>query len=417
MPLKNSSLLSCVYILLLGCTHAYADKAVVVVPVVNLIGQPIQPFYPNISISRAYKMIPLCAGDINRWSCCPRMHQLLYNEIVDIIETHTYEVKVRISNLFYVTINNNDYHADYWAPRNAFVLLDALTELGISRNTIPNPIDFQQKKVTTPRTITLTMPYRDIKTGFTFSAGTRFVQAKSRKNRPSDTVSVFVFDPHIKKSRTITLPTNICFVTRATMTPDMQRQAFVSIIQKWAHMPDGFIPYVWGGCSVVKTQKGTYKEKVRKQSNTLMSYFSYGEKAKKTRTGLDCTGLITRAAQIVGIPYFYKNSYTIAQHLHPLKEGKHLKMGDLIWVPGHVMVVSDLDKNLLVEARSYFQGYGKVHEIELGKVFKNINTYADLEDAFFAKKPIKRLDSNGVVRPPIFKDYKLLPLEQLWSST
>ena len=62
------------------------------------------------------------------------------------------------------------------------------------------------------------------------------------------------------------------------------------------------------------------------------------------------------------------------------------------------MVVSDTDKNLLIEARSYSHGYGKLHEIPIGKVFEGIETYKDLTDAYFGKKVIKRKDKQGKIR-------------------
>ena len=52
-----------------------------------------------------------------------------------------------------------------------------------------------------------------------------------------------------------------------------------------------------------------------------------------------------------------------------LKKGEALEEGDLIWYNGHVMIVSDVKKNRLIEAAGYESGWGKVHEIALDKVF------------------------------------------------
>jgi cell wall-associated NlpC family hydrolase len=390
-------------------------QAVVVVPVVDLIGQPIHAFYPKIATIKAYHMIPLCAGDMNRWIGCPRIHQLLYNERVEIIETRGQEVKVRICNLFYVTMKSKKEQTEYWAPRNAFMALDDLIKEGIDTRSIPDAIDFTKKTAGSSAIVTLTMPHHDSKTGIVFSAGTRFVRAKNKKTLSPDSVSAIVYDAHHKKNRTIKLPAHICFVQNDALTPAEQRAAFVSLVKQWAHMCDGFIPYVWGGCSVIHTNTGNFKEKTRKQMGKTVSYFTYKGCQQKICTGLDCTGLIARAAQIVGMPYFYKNSYTIGAYMPPLQLSQHLSTGDIVWLSGHAMVVTDVASNLMVEARSYFQGYGKVHEIELSKVFKDITTYTDLEEAFFAKRPLARMDSKGIVRLPLIKDYKLLPLASIWS--
>jgi cell wall-associated NlpC family hydrolase len=394
-------------------TPLVAYKALVIEPVVNLIGQPICAFYSTIPVTKAYNEIPLCASELNRWTSCPRLHQLLYNEVVDIIELHTHEVKVRIPNLFYVTTTTREPQTQYWGPSHAFMALSDLQEQKIDMRIIPESIDFKKGTVPSINTVALMLPYHDKKTGFTFSAGTRFVPVHHKKSTVDSHVSVALYDPHAKKSRVIHIARTLCFVPTATLTHKAQRALFVSILRQWAHMNTGFVPYVWGGCSIVHTQKGPFKEKIKMKFGQKRSYFSYGNSAGKPHTGIDCSGLISRAAQIVGIPYFYKNSYTIAQCMQSLTQGNHLEVGDLIWVPGHVMVVSDRDRNLLIEARSYFAGFGKVHEIELGKVFAGMHTYNDLEQAFFTKKTIERMNSAGVVQHT-FADFKLLPLESLF---
>jgi hypothetical protein len=135
----------------------------------------------------------------------------------------------------------------------------------------------------------------------------------------------------------------------------------------------------------------------------------------KPQPGLDCAGLIARAAHLAGIPYFYKNSLTIAKHLAPLNKKETISEGDIIWLPGHVMVVSSLKDNLLVEARHYSHGYGKVHEIPLSHQFKNINSYEQLAAHFFNKKPLQRLDKSGKV-VQVLPDFKILKLASVWRN-
>ena len=62
------------------------------------------------------------------------------------------------------------------------------------------------------------------------------------------------------------------------------------------------------------------------------------------------------------------------------------------------MTVSDANKNLLIEARAYGHGYGKLQEIELNNVFDGIETYQDLCNEFFNKKELRRKDSKGIIR-------------------
>ena len=140
-------------------------------------------------------------------------------------------------------------------------------------------------------------------------------------------------------------------------------------MRQWAKRKEGFIPYVWGGFSFTDTIKTT-------------SCFLLKDETTSPKTGLDCVGIIARVAQIYGIPYFYKNTTTIKQCLTPLARNSKLMTGDIIWVPGHVMIVADLTNHTLIEARGYDHGYGKVQEIPLNEEFKGINTYRDLIDAY-----------------------------------
>ena len=191
------------------------------------------------------------------------------------------------------------------------------------------------------------------------------------------------------------------------LSPSARRQQFVALVRSWAHQANGFIPYVWGGCSFTHTSWPHTFDEIETDNN--QSYFALKNYLHTPKPGLDCSGLVYRAAQLVGIPYFCKNTFTIEHTLTRLQPGQQLREGDLIVVPGHVMIVSDIANNLLVEARSYHHGHGKVHEIELGKVFKDITSYTDLAAAYSSKAPLYRIDSNGKARDT-FTQFALMQL-------
>ena len=141
-------------------------------------------------------------------------------------------------------------------------------------------------------------------------------------------------------------------------------------------------------------------------------WFSYPTYNLKPATGFDCSGVILRAAQIAGLPYFYKNTVTILNNLKPLTATDELADGDLIWLPAHIMVVSDVAQQLCIEARHYAHGYGKVHEIPIQKVFGNIPHYAALKQAHLNQTPIDRLDRQGQVRQQVKIKLLKLPLNK-----
>ena len=64
-------------------------------------------------------------------------------------------------------------------------------------------------------------------------------------------------------------------------------------------------------------------------------------------------------------------------------------------MPGHVMAISDPRKGLIIEARGYPQGYGKVHELPVSRIFKGIKTVEQLYRAIQRGDQITRLDAHG----------------------
>jgi cell wall-associated NlpC family hydrolase len=190
---------------------------------------------------------------------------------------------------------------------------------------------------------------------------------------------------------------------------------YVTLLKKWAHQKTGSIAYVWGGTSFISTINKPFSEVFQTKDVKTYSFYQHEDDISSPKNGFDCSGLITRATQICAIPYFCKNTTTIAHCLKPLAKETALSEGDLILIKGHVMVVSDIQKNLLIEARSYGHGYGKLHEIPLNKVFDGINNYQDLLEVYFNKKPIKRKDIQGMARDT-FANVQLLSMESVWEK-
>ncbi len=87
----------------LTCFNTYtSQKAVINVPIADLLGQSITTMRPNESPHTAYHAIAFCGGQINSTYACPRLHQLLYNDIIDVIKTTDDEAQIRIAHAFYV---------------------------------------------------------------------------------------------------------------------------------------------------------------------------------------------------------------------------------------------------------------------------------------------------------------------------
>lgn len=397
------------------CTLTYfnthtSQKAVINVPIADLLGQSIITMRPNESPHTAYHAIALCGGQINSTYACPRLHQLLYNDIIDVIKTTDDEAQIRIAHAYYVVPSafakatadrSADRQAQYWILKSNITLFDDLTAHNIPTAHLPNPINFSDKShhaLKHPDVVTLTEPHHDTTLHTTFSVGTRFTRVPlPQKKRPSY-ITVFAIDYKTMQEHQIKIPSYKCMIADPTKTKTEQITDYVNLLKKWAHTKHGCIPYTWGGTSFAHTIHGNFKEVTHKTNNSDYSSYEYEKDTNSPKSGFDCSGAIARATQICGIPYFCKNTATIPHCLAPLKPDQVLTNGDLILIRGHVMVVSDTDKNLLIEARSYSHGYGKLHEIPIGKVFEEIETYKDLTDAYFGKKVIKRKDKQGKIR-------------------
>jgi len=169
----------------------------------------------------------------------------------------------------------------------------------------------------------------------------------------------------------------------------------------------GFIPYVFGGASCAYAIKpGSPFELIKQESK---SFWSYPDYEVDTKSGMDCSSLILRAAQIAGIPLFYRNTKTLERYLECIRAHVDIEPGDIIWFKGHVIVVSDIEKNTCIEARGYSSRFGKVQEIALKDIFEHIDTFSELKYAFLNNMKLNLLSHTGL---PIYAidQFKILKL-------
>lgn len=377
-------------------TQSY--RAIVIDPVVDLVGSPMP--------KEDYATIPVCGGQKEPFIACKRGHQLLFNEIVEVIRQEKDQLCVKVPNIFYITQPNGKKYNYYWAEKKHFLPLENLHD----HSKIPSPIS--PKNPPQDIHIVLIKPYRDNALNITYSAGTRFVPVQLHTK--SKKIPVWRYNHKNKKHETISLPKQYCLTIKNT-DPDKKINQFVNIMRSWATMKNGYIPYVWGGNSYIhEAHSGTMTEHITQKNGKEISFYTIKNYNNPPLSGFDCSGLILRAAQICNMPYYLKNTTTLAHYLDEINQHTSIKNGDLIWIPRHVMVVSDVKKNLLIEARSYSHGFGKVHEIPLHKVFKNIKTYNDLIAYKTAHKPLERIDKWGNTMDT-FKDFKILNIKTIFS--
>ncbi|MBN1549582.1 hypothetical protein JW872_02875 [Candidatus Babeliales bacterium] len=396
-----------IFICILLCTPqiGLGYKAVCKVPVADLLGESMMVIKSKPDGVHHYSSIPYAENGCSFG--CPRLHQLLFNEIVEVHQVADNEALIEIPNVYYHTATNMTPQTTYWTSVRNLIALSELEKKGINlTHAFPQPISYQATKNSEP-IIVLTRPHYDPTTHTVYSAGTRFKLAQTPENNKPYTA--YVFNPHTETIVTVPI-TRLHGAIQHASSPEHAQNNFVQLVRSWAHVKDGVVPYVWGGCSIGLPCKNTFEKK----ENNGKTYFTWrGTHAPKQ--GVDCAGLVARAAQIAGLPYFFKNTTTLAHGLQELPSEESPVNGDLIWIPGHVMVISDVTKSLLVEARHYNHGYGIVHEITLKEQFQNIETYKDLVYAHTQKRGLRRLNKDGRVVQTI-PEFKILRLASVWRS-
>lgn len=337
---------------------------------------------------------------------CPRAHQGLFNERVEILQEVGDEVQIAISNCFYETPFSLEKQHFFWTLRSSIITDKELEKIGLSHDIFPEPICFD-KVLPTDDVVTLLLPWHDTATGLIYSVGTRFKRYAAYDT--PEGFGVIWYDQHTAHIRCATVPAGMSTAGYHTLSLDERQKIFVHILRLWVHhnKPQEAIAYVWGGTSWTRSCSDTFSLVHGEQFGQPVAFWIRPDLLSPC-SGFDCSGLILRAAQIAGLPYFFKNTTTILHYLRPRSTRERLEEGDLIWCPGHVMVVSNLKDNLVIEARGYASGHGSVQEAKLEDRFQEIQSYDQLVEA--CRRHQVLTSQHG--REP--RRYQLLKLSSLW---
>lgn len=322
---------------------------------------------------------------------CHRAHQLLFNERVLMLGQQDDAVQISVPNAIYgMDEQTKEPKNTFTVKKHMLLLLSKLSSEHV--NTIP-PTEYGKGP-----TIVLTYPWQE------FSVGTRF---KHEPTKDTATHYAVIFNDYQNNQ------TKTAFISKSDALQELPncdaqfgRTLFVDLLNRIINKvnetdPNNVIAYVWGGSSFIYPSKindfdlvdGVYQ---RPHMNSIYS-------------GYDCSEFIMRMAQIAGINFPWKTSSIIQRRLQPLAQNDHLQNGDIIGIDGHVMVINNIKKHELIEARSYSSGWGCVHRTTLSEMFDGITTYEELRQRYHEKKKIRLKNKQGQVQE---KEYavKLLRL-------
>ena len=371
----------------------YADqilyRAVCKVPVADMVHEPICSYGVYDDVQKAYENLPLAWArtDADRPSC-PRVDQLLFQEVVDVIDQKGDEVLVVVPY---------KKPGIFWTLKSNLVPLEQVNIKNTIDLLLPPSISYQENNITfaNENVITLKHPYYCQELKMLLSVGTRFLLYQEEEHE----YRVTTLNPCICFAQNISIPQQVAV---KGYDPDpLKRQAlFVEIVREWTRSP-GIIPYVWGGSSYqTKIEDEAFQEiSIKTIAGNFVAFWHRKNVDTNPINGFDCSGLIARAAHIASLPLYFKNTTTLECELREIENNEPIENGDIIWFKGHVVIISDVEKNLAIEARGYSSGWGQLHEIELPYLFENITTYADLRKAIITNAQIILLTKDGKPGP------------------
>ena len=384
---------------------SFARQAVCIVPIADLCITPIEENNLADSTQEAYSLIPISWGKkAEDQKVCPRGHQLLFNEVVSIIEEKDPEVLIDIPNIAYEKLRDTQSRTSYWILKKNLLELDQFPQE--FKDLFPAPLS--KEKTIYENVVTLKLPFFDPNTQKTYSAGTRFAIA----DHIDDIFVVYLYDTELQKMSFTKIPEEYCFISKAESNQDMIKN-FIGILKLWTQQ--GTIPLVWGGSSFTHYVKDSdyYEKFMITPANITYGYWERLTETERPFAGFDASGLIYRAAQICGLPLYYRNTYTIAKYLRPMAQNEDIEEGDLVKVPGGMFIISDIKENKLITALGYSGNYGCILELALPQFLSGIENYDQLVAAYHAQQNINTLRPDGSIWNENMP-FTILKLSSIW---
>lgn len=385
-----------------------SNYAVTIVPIADLVTEPI--INNKKENANAYDELPLLWN--KNISECLREHQLLFNDVVEIVEERGEECLCKVSGIYYYNKNGQRDNV-YWAHKKNLIYLKELKSRNFDLTAIPPLYTEDYKTVLTDNILTLCLPIKDSETGICYSAATRFVRISQDDTDTAYAVKLLDYKADASgKFKKLMIPKENAVV-------DYSKNDFIKILKMWAPLfhrsvSQPLIPYLWGGASFIALsdpKEFSLREKVINGAKVSV----WERPNPKPYSGMDCSNLPLTAARVCGMPYFMKNTQTAIRDLKSFDDNDKLEDGDLIWYPVHIMVVSSVKNNEIIEARGYPWGYGTTHTIKVSEFFENIKNFDELLEAYKKQTPLRILNKDGKFCKEA-KELKLLKLNSIYRS-
>jgi hypothetical protein len=378
------------------CNALIGYQAVCIVPVANLFGQAVHHKYPLLSEQNIQELYLFTQAPVNN-SDCLRVHQLLFNEIVTVIQELENEVCITVHNVFHDNDFWNGKQSTYWTLKEYLQPLKVIQD----QHLLPQQFDYENLETFEPQeqtVFTLKQPFQDPLTLVTYSVRTRFILF----NQTVTTVTVARYNSITQSFDALEIPKTVGIINSALKSEEAAK-AVVGLLKEWTQKKEVF-PTLLGGCSGTNYVKPAKAELCTYEFTAQITFKAYcNQDLQAPYAGFDSPGLIMSACQIFNVPFCAKNTTTTFRYLRPFNESQDiLEVGDMVMTKGYLGIIVDLQKNLIVEARSNTFHDGTIRVTALKNTFLGINTYQELLDKYLAKDSLTLMDkkSAGIVTLP-----------------
>lgn len=397
--------------------------------------EKIEQFYKDFS----------CSPDTKK---CFRAHQGLFNDKLTVVSEKGDFVSVVYPNnsiVYGYDEKEKKFSEVFWIYKNYIAKIKDVKNSGIL-NAIPGYFD---EKTDGKELVTLIWPFKSIM-GKTFSLGTKFVREKEKDkfDEQNNLIEYAILVPdydnqklytdYVKKEDVVLSSADFSdkYDKKSSYNSNffdnkndldnknnnerekgkdrdflLKRLAFVKVVNNLIDRIDknfngNVIPYVWGGSSFTNLYDENKFEQKKDESG---SDWQRDGKLEKIYNGYDCSEFVMRMAKVAGLNFPYKITSMIEKFKTGLEKTDKVQDGDLVWVPGHIMIVGSVENNELIESRGYGSGFGCVHRIKLKDIFNGIETYEQLKQVYDDKKPLELIDKFGKVQKK-YDSFKILSL-------
>ena len=387
-------------------TRNYPAMAVCIVPVANCFNEYLSTKFPGATeaqIEDVYKN--LLAS--NESTGLMRIHQLRFNDIVEVVEEHGCECIVRCNEHFTQNKPDQNIYNTYAFLKKNLLFLEDLP--GNIQEYLPEPyVWFNGNSFDATRAIvTLTMPFTDEATGVTYSIGTRFKLVNTNPHFVLDGTAPFytlkdtMRDVYILKSNgTIGICAIPCSQSQLDypMTNEEKESCILDLFFKYTNYTKK-APTAFGGNSTTElhTPADYAKTSLELPNGEIVKGFTRPLHNSDVQTGFTMPELNMTINNTCQVPSFFKNTTTMFRLSESLQPDQKIEKLDYIVGTGYMGRVISVEENLIGDIRSYSHHNGIARLTPLSKNFKNIETYADLQRAFFEGQPLELTNDEGKV--------------------